>query len=257
MKVSGKKKKRARPSIQMPSLDDIEEAARTLHLDNYGRKRLAQVVGTLAAQIRQKIAKGSYDVVKLRAQKKKLSETLQKQLAPIVRTLRNPKAQALNALLAPDLAALLSTAAFERAVGENIGDCISTRDLILAQRSRSPYRVLETEAESIRRVHAEVNGVGALATTIGLLASRIERARSTALQRNIGGAEPDHIRRDVLLGLMNLHNEFSDRYGKRWGKKRYFELAEIVLAALGQSTDGLEQAIRRLMKAIGAKWNDP
>jgi hypothetical protein len=108
-----------------------------------------------------------------------------------------------------------------------------------------PYRELEREVEVERQQLALRVGERTLATVLLALCHPVQEIVDVERQ-NKGGAPALPIRRYVLGRLVELHNRFCRLY-ETWPRERYLDLAEQVLSALGQRTDGLEKAVGRFI----------
>jgi hypothetical protein len=239
------------PAIKDPTNEELEEVCKNLSLNPRGAAVLTNFVCELAQEVKAARARGDPDLVKLRRRRPEFLQRFSQQLAASAALLNDDDAKILRGILGHHLGKLLSTRAFERIVGRELGHELSPRDLEMAQRNHPHsdlYRTLEFEVELERQDLGLRFGDRVLANVIRKLIAEIQKVIDVERTIDKGGAPGKPIRRFILWRLMDLHNMFCHLHGEAWTKDRYLELAEQVLPILGQEkTNGLEKAVERLI----------
>lgn len=242
-------KRRVEPPIKQPTSADLREVAENLRLRANGASLLTQFVTDLAAEIKRAVSRGDHDLRNLRRRRLQFLQNFSGQLDALTTLLDENEAPILRHILAPELGRFLSTDAFELIVKYELGQEISLRTLEMVKRNRprsGPYRELEHEVVAERQTLASRGGEHFLAGVLRRLRPPLRNILGVETL-STGGAPPLPVRRHILTRLVELHNRLSRLYGDAWPRQHYVDLAEQVLPALGQPTDGLEKAVERFV----------
>lgn len=203
------------------------------------------------------IEKGDHDLTALRRNQTASLRNLKKSLTNLSSTVEKTESSLLQPLLSRELGRLLSTAAFVQVVGHDVGDDMVHPRIHISREeefSRTPpYRHLECDVQLERQKLAARSGKDVLALVITELIKAIDvhlHREASKASGNPGQA----VRRYILRRLIMLHNQLC-KFDESRTQKQFKDLAEQVLAVLGQPTDGLEAAIQRILKGLSTSRN--
>ena len=245
------------PSIKLPAPDAIAEVARNLKLNKAASEWFSTALQAFAVEIIEAIENGDHDLTAFRRKRIVSLDRLKSALTDLSSSVANTDPSLFRAVLSYELGLLFSSAAFQQIVGYELGSD-STRGSSYTSRSAEfsrtgPYRHLEREVELERRKLAARIGNDVFVNTIAKMINRIDlQLKQERLKAS--GSPGNTSRRYILNRLIAMHNYLCEIDVSRTNNQ-YKELAEQVLAVLGQPTDGLEAAIRRILKQISRSRN--
>jgi hypothetical protein len=243
-----KNKKQLKIRVHLPTSEEIEQVVANLQLNKRNADWLSMALPALAKEVKRAIARGDHNLAELRKERLAFLKSLRKYLMKLRALLESREDNTFEEVLAAEVGLLFSSGAFQTVPHFELGrESIRERERREYEDLRAgPYQTLESNVEVERQFLAAQSGRVVFASALSRLIDRLDEYLQYEA-KNKGGSPGSAARRYILLNLIWIHNQLCELHPPR-SQEQFLELAEQVLSLLGLSTDGLEPAVRRLLK---------
>jgi hypothetical protein len=239
-----KSKEQGKIRIHLPTSEGIEQVIANLQLNKPSADWLSMTLPVLAKQVKQAIARGDHHFTDLRKERLAFLTSLKKHLMKL-HDLLMQREDAFEDVLANEVGLSLSSWSFQTVIHLKLGvEYIRDRDFREFEDLRAdPYQLLEGRVEAERQFLATHHGRRVFASAMLRMIDRLDQYLGHEA-KNRGGSPGSAARRYILRRLIWIHKQLCELQPDL----QFEDLAEQVLPLLGLPTDGLEAAVRRLLK---------
>lgn len=248
-----KSKKQSKIRIHLPTSEEVKQVIANLHLNKPSADCLSRALPALAERVKQAIARGDHNLAELRKERVAFLKSLKKHLMKVRALVAQRDDTTFEDVLAGEIGLLLSTWSFQTVLHVELGgESVRDRDFREFEHSRAgPYQLLEDRVEAERQFLATHSGRRVFVNAISRLINRVDKYLEHE-GRSKGGSPGSAARRYILLHLIWIHNQLCEFEPDR-SQRQFEDLAEQVLSLLGLSTDGLDAALRRLLRPVKSR----
>lgn len=240
-------KRRTERPISIPAPEILREIPDNIRAAPNLKEAIVTHLARLALDVKRAVDNDDHQLIEANRRRKKELKLFRKRLIALREVTDALDEGPLRHSLANELAQSFTNRAFNLAIGHRITIDVSARELGLRPdfHESSQYEFFEEHFARTREGAARTSGGAVMNGFLDRLIGQVDHYQR--LNRDAGGAPQLPIRHFILNQLAPLHNTLARRHGETWTLAKFEELAEQVLAAYGQKTDGLSEAVSRFI----------